>query len=291
MAAAGSVSAGPPGGVAQSFDNPWAMFDQLWGNPTEEQEKMLAQIEVSAARERRIGDQAVRAYLASLESQGIRAVSRGRDVEYLRDLVQIIHPLMRNTQRYPAIKVYLADSPQCEARSFPGGTLVFFQGLLEQAESEAAVVGVVAHELSHLDHGHQLRRVRSVTLAEQTFSGEGGGPSPSRFFTAGAAMLQVWTRPFRPADEIQADRDGARWAYEAGYDPRELATLLLRMYSHHRQNHAPLPDFLRSHPSALKRHDAVMDTYRELQRTAPCKTLYIGKKNLRRRAARSAPAP
>ena len=38
----------------------------------------------------------------------------------------------------------------------PGGTLIFFRGILDFAGSEAALVGVIGHELSHLDHGHQL---------------------------------------------------------------------------------------------------------------------------------------
>jgi hypothetical protein len=37
--------------------------------------------------------------------------------------------------------------------------LVFFRGFLETAGNEAAVVGIVGHELSHLDRGHHLWRI------------------------------------------------------------------------------------------------------------------------------------
>jgi hypothetical protein len=33
----------------------------------------------------------------------------------------------------------------------------------------------------------------------------------------GDCPLFPWTRPFRPEYELAADRDGARWAYLAGY--------------------------------------------------------------------------
>jgi len=84
---------------------------------------------------------------------------RGKDVDYLRRLVETIRPLLTRADRYREITIYLADSPRCDARSLPGGTLVFFQGLLNSAESEAALVGVVGHELSHLEHNHPLVQI------------------------------------------------------------------------------------------------------------------------------------
>ena len=85
-------------------------------------------------------------------------IRRGKDVTYLRELVASIQPLLVNRQRYPTIQVLLADSPQIDARSFPGGSLVFCRGLLDSAGSEAALVGIIAHELVHLDRGHVLAR-------------------------------------------------------------------------------------------------------------------------------------
>jgi hypothetical protein len=35
-------------------------------------------------------------------------------------------------------------------------------------------------------------------------------------------MMRIWMQPFRPEFEAEADEDGARWAYLAGYDPREF---------------------------------------------------------------------
>jgi predicted Zn-dependent protease len=268
------------------FADPQAMLDLFFGEPTEEEKRQLAQIAVSLREERRVGDAAVRAYLAHLEGQGVRVVSRGRDVEYLRELVDCLRPQMRQHRRYGAVKVYVAESPECDARSFPGGTLVFFQGLLETAESEAALVGIVGHELAHLDRGHLLRRIRQMKLAEKTFSGAGQAFSPQKFFTSGAAIFRMWTRPFEPELEMEADHDGARWAYGAGYDPREMARLLLSLQKRHQGLPFPMPEFLRSHPMPHQRHGAIMQLYEELARTEPREDLYVGKENLRLRVAR-----
>jgi len=279
-----------PGAVPETvppFADPEWMFRQLFGEQDEEDRRALAAIEISAREERELGRQAVEASLAYLKRQGITVVSRGKDVAYLHTLVETIRPMMDNAERYPAIRIYLARSPECEARSFPGGTLIFFQGLLERARSEAALIAVVGHELSHLDRGHQLQRLRRMKLAQRTFSGNAGGASPQQFFRAGTALVQIWTRPFRPELEAEADRDGATWAYRAGYDPRELAALLLRMRRPGAAPEAMIPPFLKSHPDPLSRHREVMSTYERLQRETPRDALYVGRENLRRRIPRT----
>jgi predicted Zn-dependent protease len=271
----------------QAFADPKMIFERLFGEEREEDQQALAGIEVSLREERQMGERAVRAYLEQLEQQKIRVVTRGKDVEYLRGLVETIRPLMTNSKRYRQIDVYLALSSRCDARSFPGGTLVFFRGLLEAAESEAAVVGIVGHELAHLDRGHHLWRLRRIKLAERTFAQGGRAFSPERFFTVGSMMLKVWTRPFRPELEAEADRDGARWAYLAGYDPREMARLLLHLADRRQDPALPLPDFLRSHPAPEGRHQAILELYDQLQQEQPKQKLYIGKENLRRRITRA----
>lgn len=267
--------------------DPQEMFNRFFGKPTEAEKRQLAEIPVSLKEERQVGNGVVEAFLSHLRRQGIRVVTRGRDVEYLRELVETLRPRMQNGERYRTIKVYVAKSPECDARSFPGGTLVFFEGLLDFAESEAALVAIVGHELSHLDRGHQLERVRRMKLAKRTFSGGRRQFSPEQFFATGTAVLRAWTRPFQPEDEMEADRDGATWAYRTGYDPREMARLFANLERRQAGQRIPLPDFLRSHPLPLDRRRAIMEIYRDLEQTEPSEDLYVGRENLRRRVARA----
>jgi len=268
------------------FD-PQDLLRRMFGEETEADREALAKVEIPLREERRIGSAAVEAFLADLKRQGIRVVARGRDVQYLQDLVETVRPLLTQRDRYRTITVYLADAPPCEAKSFPGGTLVFFQGMLDAGPSEAALVGAVGHELAHLDRGHQLTRARRFKLAQQTLAGQRGPAfSPEQFFAAGTSMMRLWTRPFSPEDEATADRDGARWAYALGYDPRELAKLVGRLPP--RQGPpVPMPDFLQSHPDPERRAKAIVDEYGRLQEADPKPRLYVGEENLRRRIARS----
>jgi predicted Zn-dependent protease len=269
------------------FANPEQFFNQFFGEETEEERRAIQKLEISLPEERKFGDAAAQQYLEELKRQGIAVTDRGPEVEYLERLVETVRPQMQNAARYRRIKIYVADAKQTDARSFPGGTLIFYRGMLDFAENEAALVGVVGHELSHLDRGHQLLMLRRMKLAQSTFNGQRGF-SPDQFMTTAAVMMRSFAKPFRPEDEAEADGDGALWAYHAGYDPREMARLFLAM---HRREADKAPDqtpvFFRTHPFHMDRFRAVNDLYAELQKIEPKEKLYLGKINLERRIARS----
>jgi predicted Zn-dependent protease len=266
--------------VAPPWTEPQAMFEALFGKEGEVDEKVLAEITVSAREERQMGKRAVDAYLGQLKAQRVRVVQRGKDVAYLKALIRKVQPMMTQRERYSEIKIYLALSDHCDARCFPGGYLVFFQGLLDSAENEAALIGMVGHELSHLDRGHQTRRIKQMKLAERTFSGGVRPMKPSDFFTVGGVMMRAWLRPFRPDYEREADLDGARWSYQAGYDCRETGKLFLRHQERNGNVNLPIPEFFRSHPAGADRHRAIVNEYERLQAESPKDDLVIGEENL-----------
>jgi predicted Zn-dependent protease len=270
------------------FANLQDPFQFLFGKESDQDRERLNQIEISAKVERDYGNRALRAYLDYLKRQGIRVVTRGRDVDYLHDLIQTIRPLLNDPQRYPSITVYVARSPQCDARVFPGGAVLLFDGMLEAAGSEAALVGVLGHELSHLDRDHLLVDLRRVRLAQDMFTGTGRGGqySAREFFDVGPLILKMWTRPFRPEDELEADRDGARWACLAGYDAREFATVFHHLPDRLKDQRLLLPSFLQRHPATEERRRAVMEVYQKFRREQPNAALYRGKENVRARTAR-----
>ncbi len=283
-----SLAAEPPGKPpAQTVPDPTAMLDRFFGMDSQQEEKALAAIRISPKEEEELGRAATRAFLDYLKEQKIRVVARGKEIDYLRRLVETIRPSMTEADRYRRITVYLAESRYCEARSLPGGTLVFFRGLLESAETEAALVGVIGHELSHLDHHHTLIHLRRMKLMQQSFSAGAEGFSPNRLFAATGIMVRLWSRPFRPEDERTADLDGARWAYQAGYDPREMVRVIAKIGEREKKQRIATPPMFRSHPPSEERRKAVLDLYVELQKAKPKDHLYIGRENLRRRVTRA----
>jgi predicted Zn-dependent protease len=275
------------GGAERAAADFEQFFERMFGDASGQQQRALDEVTISWPDEQEFGRQAVERFLAQLRQKKVRVLSRGKDVEYLRSLVETLRPQMQHARRYRTITVLLADSADVDARSFAGGTIVVFRGLLEFAPSEAALVGILGHELAHIDHAHQLRYLKAMQLAQRTFSG--GRPPADLRDMLGNTMLwtQIFARPFRPEEETQADLDGATWAYRAGYDPRELAQLFALLEQRAGEKPQPFLSFLRSHPYNRERVQAVSRRYEELQRVEPRAELYIGRQNLAERVPRA----
>lgn len=67
--------------------------------------------------------------------------------------------LQENTEELKAleIKVYISKKPDINAFALPGGTIVINQGLLFSAESTEEIIGVIAHELAHVERRHLVK--------------------------------------------------------------------------------------------------------------------------------------
>lgn len=269
------------------FANPQAFFEQMFGEDKGADDPALANVRLSLKEEQQYGDAAADAFLKQLERDKVKVLTKGKEVKYLERLLATLHPQMKHASRYKSFKIYLAEAPHTDARCFPGGTVLVFRGLLDFAESEAALIGILGHELSHIDHGHQTQQLKRMKLAQQAFSGDGGGFSPENFFAGGASMMKMFMKPFRPEDETEADLDGATWAYRAGYDSREMAKLFLRLHERDKHGKEALPGFMRSHPFHIDRYQAILDRYDELQKSEPHGKLYIGRPNLAKKIAKA----
>src|SRR5436190_7417213 len=120
---------------------------------------------------------------------------------------------------------------EINAFALPGGPMFVHRGMFTAAASEAEVVGVMAHELSHvlLRHGTaNASKAQNPWLQLGQLAGQIGGSMVGG--QAGAAIAQgadfglgtlllKYSRDF----EKQADLLGAQIMARAGYDPRALA--------------------------------------------------------------------
>lgn len=276
----------PPREVAQPAD--WsraadAMFDQYFGETAEER-AALEHVQISEREERRIGNRGVEDLLAAYRRRHVRVVERGRDAEYLAALVAKIRPHMQHAQRYPSIRVYVADTDERDARAFPGGSIVVTTGMIDCAETEAALVGVLGHELSHIDHGHQLRSARAAQLAQRGWDFRQA--SREEMQQRIMLMSRNFAKPYSAEDEASADRDGATWAFELGYEPLEMAKLFARLDERQPQTPTKMPSFLLTHPHNADRFAAVQKLSTDLKQQQPNAPLCLGRTNLKQRVPR-----
>lgn len=250
----------------------------MFGKLSQEQLEQLERIPITVSEENQFGQRILDAFMQQLKQSKMVISQQGKDVNYLRQLLKILKPSMRNAGRYKQLDVRVVESESTDAFSIPGGRLLVTRGLLESATSEAAVVGVLAHELSHLDHGHQLTPLKQSKLANQPLD-----------FQDRMMWVALMVRPSRPEQESEADEDATRWMMEAGYEPRELARLLSSWDQQQNQT-APwlqfVPGFVKSHPDAGKRAGDVLRAAAKLETSFP-RSKYIGVENLRMRTPRA----
>lgn len=256
-------------------------LESFFGRDDDSQLAEIRKVQVSQPEEQDYGKHVLQAMREDWKRRGVAIVARGEDVDYVRKLLQVIRPFMKNRDRYGSIQVLVAQTDETDAFSIPGGTIIIYRGMIEFAGSEAALVGVLGHELSHLDRGHQLLPIQRSKLVQG--NGRQRGPMQlDQFFRQASLLMSAFTRPFHPQDETEADEDGATWAYRAGYDPRELSSLFARLNERNQIGNL-VPSFLRTHPYHADRQAAIEQLYHELAQDEPRPHLYVGRPNLRQR--------
>jgi len=150
---------------------------------------------------------------------------------YVRDLTERI--ARHSDLRVPA-KVAVLNSKEINAFALPGGFLFIQRGLLEAAEDESQLAGVVAHEIAHAAgrHGHKLMKkatisgiiyqaaqVAAIVLTGGVASIGAYYALQYGFYGLGLVLsldLLGVSRQF----ELEADQLGVQYAWSAGYDPR-----------------------------------------------------------------------
>jgi len=111
------------------------------------------------------------------------------------------------------------------AFALPGGFIYINRGVIEAADNEAQLAGVMAHETSHvaLRHGtNQVSKAEAWRIPLGLLGAAGGLGGLIGQVGAGFTLNSIILKYSRD-DETQADVMGTQILYDSGYDPRALA--------------------------------------------------------------------
>src|SRR5262245_6890070 len=175
-----------------------------------------------------------------------------------RRLVGAIPPELQHPEFRYTFEV--VNVREINAFALPGGPMFVNRGMIEAANTEGEVAGVMAHELSHvvLRHGtaqaskatkYEVGQVAGAILGAIVGGGWGQVISQGTQFGLGAAFLR-----FSREYEQQADIEGSQIMARAGYDPQDMANMFRTI---EKQGGSGGPQWLSDHPNPGNRYDYI----------------------------------
>jgi beta-barrel assembly-enhancing protease len=160
--------------------------------------------------------------------------------------------------KYPYSFV-VADLPEINAFSLPGGPVWINRGVLSRAANESQVASVLAHEVAHIAMRHGADRLTQGMVARWGLGllgallGNTGGAGTAQ---AAASMLTggVFLK-FNRAEEREADEVGMTILTRSGWSGRGMVELFQMLAREAKRDGSSMNAFLSSHPSPQDRID------------------------------------
>jgi predicted Zn-dependent protease len=158
--------------------------------------------------------------------------------------------------RYP-YTFDVANRRDINAFALPGGPIWVHRGLLDAAQNEGQLAGVIAHEVAHIANRHAAEQMTKGTFANVglgllgAFLGDGTGAQVARLgagFAANAMMMK-----FTRDHEREADLKALRYMKSAGYDPRGMVEFLQVLRARQGRDPGSVQTFFSSHPAPAER--------------------------------------
>jgi hypothetical protein len=161
----------------------------------------------------------------------------------------------------------LVNDRAINAFALPGGPIYINRGVVEAADSEAQLAGVMAHETAHVALRHGTNQASKAYIAQVPLAilgGAMGSKSTAAVLAqlgAGFAANSLLLKYSRSA-ERQADIMGAQILYDSGYDARAMVQFFETIQA--RSPGGRPPEFFSSHPNPENRAGRVHEEIQKL---------------------------
>ncbi len=146
------------------------------------------------------------------------------------------------------------------AFALPGGPMFLHRGMIQAAQTEGEIAGVMAHEIAHvvLRHGTAQatkgQKFQLGALAGQVLGAVIGGRAGAVVSQGSQIGLGTYFLKYGREYEREADLLGAQMMARAGYDPREMARMFQTI---EKQGGGGGPEFLSDHPNPGNRVQSI----------------------------------
>jgi predicted Zn-dependent protease len=147
------------------------------------------------------------------------------------------------------------------------------KGLILEAESEAELAGVMAHEISHVAARHATKRLSKgqilqfAAIPAMIFAGPAYGTLGSVAFQNGLGLgIDLALLGVTRDSEGEADQLGIQYLWNSGYDPGAFTTFFENLQAKEKKKPGAFAGFFRTHPSVESR---IVESQKEEQLLPP----------------------
>jgi len=152
------------------------------------------------------------------------------------------------------IKIHIIQSQEVNAFALPDHHLVIFTGLLQMADNEAEICGVIGHELSHMENNHVMKKlVREIGMTTLLSSATGNNSN-----VINEAVQKLVSTAYDRDMETEADFQAIEYIKKANMNPNGYAQMLYKLAKTEPKVNQ-IFTILNTHPNTYKRINAVTD--------------------------------
>lgn len=150
---------------------------------------------------------------------------------------------------------FIKNDSILNAFAIPGGHIYVYTGLLKYLDSEAALAGVLAHEIAHAEKRHATSRMTKtygIAILQNLILGD--SPSLTSQVIASALTQGILLKNSR-ADEDQSDEYSIEYLRSTKYYPGAVKFFFEKMRDDGKidKNGSGLAEFLSTHPDPIQR--------------------------------------
>lgn len=182
--------------------------------------------------------------------------------------------LVRNSDAKVPFTIKVLDAEEINAFALPGGFFFVNTGVLLNADSEAELAGVMAHEIAHVAARHgtrQATRGQIINYASIPLIFMGGWTGYAIRQGAGLA-IPLGFLTFSRGFESEADILGLQYLYKAGYDPTAFVDFFEKIQSKEKKKPGTMAKIFSSHPMT---DDRIKDSQKNIQELLKAKPEYV----------------
>jgi predicted Zn-dependent protease len=191
-------------------------------------------------------------------------------VEYVNRVGQNI---VKNSDCKVPFTIKIIDSDEINAFALPGGFFYVNSGLILNADEEAELAGVMAHEIAHVCAHHIAREMTRSNYAQigmvpLIFI---GGWTGYGIYEAASLGIPMTFLHFSREFEAQADYLGVQYMYRSGYDPQAFISFFEKVQALEKRKPGMVSKAFSDHPQTP---DRILHSQEEIARILPAKDEY-----------------